>query len=329
MYICKECFKDEELRSEVQNAAQEEGVCEVTENSGRLLILDELYDFFMSVIQLYEKSGTGITLAEAIQMDWNLFRDLDVAKIILSDVINNSPDALIQVNDKVKYNSYITNQLNGWEDLKKEVRENSRFFTDPGFLEDIEFNTVSLKKNTRLYRARITPASKTILNKREMGCPEMGLATSGRANPLGIPYLYLCEDKDTTYYEVRSVFLDKLSVGYFRVESDLTIVDFHYDFHIFSAFTDGDENLAVLAARKIVIDAISKDLSKPLRRFDTELEYVPTQYICEYCKQFLDADGICFESSLHKGHINYVLFNPKNAKCTYVSTHEISSVTLS
>jgi RES domain. len=57
---------------------------------------------------------------------------------------------------------------------------------------------------------------------------------------------------------------------------------------------------------------------KPLRRFDTEIEYVPTQLICEYCKQN-GADGIQFNSSLHQGGVNVVLFNPSDAQCVGVS----------
>ena len=62
-----------------------------------------------------------------------------------------------------------------------------------------------------------------------------------------------------------------------------------------------------------------------MRRYDTELEYIPTQLICEYCKRS-KADGIYFGSSLHSGGVNYVLFNPEDAKCIRVSSREIKSI---
>ena len=76
----------------------------------------------------------------------------------------------------------------------------------------------------------------------------------------------------------------------------------------------------------MIIDSISRDLSKPLRRYDSELEYVPTQLICEFCKKYVQADGICFDSSLYCGGLNYVLFDNKAAKCTDVECHEITKI---
>ena len=62
-----------------------------------------------------------------------------------------------------------------------------------------------------------------------------------------------------------------------------------------------------------------------MRRYDTELEYVPTQLICEYCK-LNGIDGIRFESSLHKGGINVVLFDAHSAECISVESKEIKNV---
>lgn len=76
----------------------------------------------------------------------------------------------------------------------------------------------------------------------------------------------------------------------------------------------------------MLTDSISKDLSKPLRRYDSEIEYVPTQLICEFCKEYVHADGICFKSSLYPGGVNYVLFDPKAADCVSVESHEIGTI---
>ena len=76
-----------------------------------------------------------------------------------------------------------------------------------------------------------------------------------------------------------------------------------------------------------LFSTFSDDLSKPLRRYDTEIEYVPTQYLCEYCKT-LGADAICFNSSLHTQGINYVLFNQEDAECVEVKKHTIKKVCL-
>ncbi|MFZ1236062.1 MAG: RES domain-containing protein [Prevotella sp.] len=77
--------------------------------------------------------------------------------------------------------------------------------------------------------------------------------------------------------------------------------------------------------KTLLLNAISKDMSKPLTRYDTELEYVPTQYICELCKLH-GADGICFESSLKNGGLNYVLFKENDAECIAVRAVQINEV---
>ncbi len=53
---------------------------------------------------------------------------------------------------------------------------------------------------------------------------------------------------------------------------------------------------------------ISIDLSKPMRRYDNEIEYIPTQFICEFIKVFTGASGIKFSSSLHPSGNNFVIF---------------------
>ena len=120
---------------------------------------------------------------------------------------------------------------------------------------------------------------------------------------------------------------DRVSIGEFEIIHDLNIVDFSSKINLFYTYTDSDtnENLSDTVKRKIILDKISHDLSKPLRRFDTEIEYVPTQLICEYCKQN-GADGIQFNSSLHQGGVNVVLFNPSDAQCVGVSSWEIKKV---
>lgn len=159
-----------------------------------------------------------------------------------------------------------------------------------------------------------------------MGCPPKELATAGRANPIGIPYLYLSDTAKTTYFEVRALYLDRLSVGTFKTMRELKLVDFIYDVNLFLAYNDGEVSLAETIIKKKIIDAISADLSKPLRRYDSELEYVPTQLICEYCRHIVNADGITFESSLHIGGRNYVLFDENSAQCMRVDLHEITTI---
>jgi hypothetical protein len=156
-----------------------------------------------------------------------------------------------------------------------------------------------------------------------MGCPKTA-DSEGRANPKGIPYLYLCKDIETTFYETRASYLDYISIGIFKASKSniLKIVDFTKHLSPFNNATD----IISFSKGKILRDIISKDLSKPLHRFDSELEYIPTQFICEFIRYFYDVDGIQFFSSLRKGGVNVVLFNEDKVVCSTVELHQISDV---
>lgn len=326
MWICKDCFADEEICKEVENNSINVGKCDVCGNSGKRCDLSVFSDFFVSVIHLFEADvNSQDTIITILEKDWNIFTDTQAAITILNEVIRiNSLN--VNLDDKVSYTDDIIARASVWEQLKTDVKENYRFFVDHDKFDDYAdlLQSSTLKEGTVLYRARITPEGQDILKAKNMGCPEKGKATAGRANPLGIPYLYLCKDEETTYYEVRSVYLDRLSIGRFRIQRNLEIVDFNSKFSLFVSY-DGTNSLSDTVVKKKIIEAIRYDLSKPLRRYDTELEYIPTQLICEYCKRN-NADGICFNSSLHNGGVNYVLFNPDDAKCTKVVSREIKSI---
>lgn len=328
MKICKDCFLDEELRSEINANAVTDGVCDVCGEKSKVMDFSEFYDFFTTLLKLYSPTvNSNKTIVNIIQDEWHLFKDNDVARVLLADVIGVN-NLGYSVDDFVDYTDDISRRLAVWERLKTSVKEKSRFFTNIDEFTRYEYLTKgkSLHLGQKLYRSRITPVGQKKIKCNKMGCPPKELATAGRANPIGIPYLYLSDSIKTTYFEVRAVYLDKLSVGTFIIEHELELVDFIYDVNLFLAYNDGTKPLKEIVIKKKIINAIGEDLSKPLRRYDSELEYVPTQLICEYCKQTIGADGISFESSLHKGGRNYVLFDGSCAKCVRVDSHEITRI---
>ena len=328
MYICKDCFLDEELRSEINANAVIDGICDVCGKEGKVMDFSEFHGFFTDLLELCSPTvDSNKTIVDIIQDEWHLFKDKDIAKVLLIDVIaTNNPGYSIA--DFVNYTDEIRNRVAVWDRLKTSVKENSRFFTNMDEFAQYDYLTAgkSLHVGQKLYRSRITPIGQKKIKCDKMGCPPKELATAGRANPIGIPYLYLSDSAKTTYFEVRAVYLDQLSVGTFRIQRELELVDFIYDVNLFIAYNDGSASLKEIVIKKKIIDTISEDLSKPLRRYDSELEYVPTQLICEYCKRIVGADGISFESSLHKGGRNYVLFDDSAAKCIRVDSHEITKI---
>lgn len=326
MWVRKECFADEEICQCLSSDEGKEGRCEASELEGEIYDISKLTDFFSSVIKLFIKdSNSSNTIVSLLIKDSNIFSDNSVGDKIIKYFLDEIGSDL-DVKDKVSYNKEILERMSAWDKLKVDVKEKYRYFVDhEQFDECADLSPeCTLKAGEELYRSRIIPYGESKLTPDNMGCPPKEKAIAGRANPLGIPYLYLCKEEKTTYFEIRAGFMDRISVGKFKIERDLSIVDFNSQISLFVS-SDGIEDLSDTIVKKKILDSISYDLSKPMRRYDTEIEYVPTQLICEYCKRN-GADGICYSSSLHKGGVNYVLFNPNDAKCIEVVEREIKKI---
>lgn len=330
MKICDYCFNDEEMQTTVRNESSEEGVCEASGIMSKLVdVTDSFSDFFGGVLNKFERCDNGIDIASILQDDWNLFRNADVARTILNYFLTQDNYGY-GIDDKVYYTASIRSTISIWDDLKDKVKNNSRFFTSLESFDELGLmsrHNLELQQYSEFYRARVIPYDKEYLSTEEMGCPTPGSATPGRANPLGIPYLYLCQSEETTYYEVRALYLDRLSIGTFKTVKLLKLMDFTASMSLYLANAQ-DSDLALEMSKHLLLRRISRDLSRPLRRFDSELEYVPTQLICEYCK-LNGIDGIKFNSSLHKGGTNVVLFDSSSAECVAVKTVEIKNVKIS
>ncbi len=288
-------------------------------------------DFLHSLFSLYEATPDGQPLYSAVIDDWQIFADQESLNIVLNQLGNP-----FRSSDKVRYVAEYQNYLQAWEDVKEEVKTNTRFFCHLGSISDvlndydISDDSLSLFKNDKFFRARVHHREEPEFQIAEMGCPnEPSMATPGRANPRGISYLYLCGDDQTPFYEVRPYFLDRVDIGEFIIiEDNLKIVDFTEKASLFRVFYDDDGDVfKQMVKRRVLFDAFSIDLSKPLRSFDSELEYIPTQYICEYFKDS-GADGIMFKSSVRKGGKNLVLFHPEKAECVAVHPYEVNQITI-
>lgn len=325
MFVCAKCFANDEIQADISNSTTT-NTCDVCHERTKVKDLCEYEDFFSELLDLFVKSDDGKNIVDLIQNEWNIFTNNHIAATILAEVLKVHK-VNYNLNDAVDYANEIFDRVSVWKRLKDSVKHQSRFFTNIDEFDHYHYLVAGdgLNKDDVLYRSRIMSDGEPF-DCKEMGCPPKEQAKSGRANPIGIPYLYLSDSAKTTYYEVRSLYLDRLSVGKFRILRDLKLVDFTYKIDIYAKYTDSYMSLKEIVIQKKIIEAISKDLSKPLRRFDSELEYVPTQMICEYCKNIVHADGISFESSLYKNGKNYVLFDESTAKCEEVETHIINKI---
>ena len=141
------------------------------------------------------------------------------------------------------------------------------------------------------------------------------LATEGRANPKGIPYLYLATSKETAMSEVRPWIGSEISVAQFKIKNELKIVDlsknhltnpFYFDSSC-GIYEPSDED-----KEKSVWTHIDKAFSEPVVKNDNRADYAPTQIISELFKND-GVDGVAYKSMLSDGY-NVVLFNPEVAE---------------
>lgn len=139
--------------------------------------------------------------------------------------------------------------------------------------------------------------------------PPFNHATEGRANPKGIPVLYLSDDKDTAMSEVRPWMGAIITVSRFRTKNKLSVIDcstgtYKRKLHF--------ENPSPEIREKEVWASINAAFSKPVDKSDNIAEYAPTQILAELFREN-GFDGIAYKSSLNKS-LNIVLFDLENAK---------------
>lgn len=327
MKICANCFRDEEIKSFINSESKEKGKCDYCLEESSLLDIKELLDFFSGYMRIFNEDPSGVRLMELIQSDWSLFVNDATGTLVLRDILSflSSP---LSPETIVSYLPEIKECVSYWETLKKELKGKTRFLTSIEQLQEYQWDSLlcvfsEIDKSFIFYRARINSNGENRpISIGEMGCPPQHLATEGRANPYGIPYLYLCKHLETTLYETRSLYLDILSIATFKVKDGvLKLVDFTNN----QSPLNYDDMIQQTKGR-LLRKAISNDLSKPMRRFDSILEYIPTQFICEYIRYNTGADGIQFNSSLHKEGVNVVIFDGAKMECLTVDAFQIESV---
>lgn len=143
----------------------------------------------------------------------------------------------------------------------------------------------------------------------EAGPPPHTKATGGRMNPAGIPYLYLAFDQPTALAEARSMVGEEVTRSQWQPSRELRVLDLTHQPQCMSIFEGRDPT----QDHVIFLSHFLEEISKPLGKDDLpEIEYAPTQLVCEYLAQvFLPdgqpLDGLIYPSALTAGK-NLVLF---------------------
>ncbi len=328
MKFCINCFR-EEHRVSVNSTAGDStsrGVCDFcASRNAHLWEADLLAESFTPLVESYERvdGDDGLTLAEQFQLDWQIFSFDDPGKVhaFLNAVydgeyefVAEDPNARLRREDGEAAIDHVAT----WESLRGELIEINRYFPTaltPGsenwkfFAEMIESRKTEHGPGFEFFRARVCDSADGFAAD-EMLMPEPKHARAGRANPLGIPHLYLAEDHMTCLYECRAVLHNFVTVAKFVTKEPVVLLDLKSRKPL-NPFRGMEGIAAAMLDLHRTIERLGRELQEPVRSTDSEVEYVPTQYLSALVKS-LGMDGILYASSLNDGGTNAVLFD--NAK---------------
>lgn len=157
-----------------------------------------------------------------------------------------------------------------------------------------------------------------------MGAPPDDLASAGRANPLGIPFLYLAKDPETAIAEIRPWKGQLISIAEFELVEDVKIIDLFEAPKLESPF-GLSENLYELKDGYRILEQLSRQLSQPIDPKTVEIKYLPTQYLTELIRD-KGYDGMIYKSAMQQGGHNLVLFSPDKAKAMNVEYMVVTNI---
>lgn len=320
---CPECFGDRALREDIFPSLNPSrgtcGFCGSTDVS--LVDPSELNAYFGMLVAVYEPNADGKSLVEWMKEDWALFPDdkMDIAhaKELLGEILDDGEAVRRRC---LPSEVYVSEGLARWETLRDEVMFRNRWFLDGTIDTDRLRELLDLLISPGLprvwYRARIRPADRG-LSIGDMGAPPRHLAGHGRANPAGIPYLYLASSPQTAVAEIRPHTGEHVCVARFSVR-ELQTVDLRNPRSLVSPFILGDpREIGQLRADLPLLERLGQELTRPVVPGGAAIDYIPSQYLCEFIKK-CGFDGVVYRSSVSDG-INLALFEPGRA-----TGHEVS-----
>lgn len=329
-YCCPECFDDRGLRDRLFPTLDPgQGTCDFCGTADTPLVEpSKLATYFELLANVYEPSDAGKSLVEWMKDDWQLFShprmDVAHAKELLGEILD---DGEIVRRSFAPSPSYISEGLAQWDKLRDEMMYTNRWFLDV----EIDFERLYELLGMLLapplphlwYRARIRTDDE-VFPIDKMGAPPKRRSSHGRANPAGIPYLYLGSLPDTAAAEIRPHTGEVACVADFTIP-EIKAVDLRNPRKLVSPFilTDASE-IGQLRADLPFLERLGEELTRPVQPAGAAIDYIPSQYLCEFIKKS-GFDGVVYRSSVSDG-INLALFDPDKAKGGAVSLFNVTKV---
>jgi hypothetical protein len=335
MNCCAECFGDRGLRrSIIPLHSTAAGRCSYCRTEDVAVVSPRaLAEYFELLVSAYRRDPTGKFLVQWFREDWAMFQHPRMndsrANRLLTEILNNREVARHQF---VPASSPTIDRLGEWEKLRDELMYHNRYFPEATIdLDRLEALLSPLTPDadevpTQWFRARIQ-TSDTPFRAREMGAPPKRIASHGRANPAGIPYLYLGSSPKAAIAEIRPHTGERACVGDFTTRPKLKLIDLRNPRQMVSPFLLVDAiDIGKMRSDLLFLERLGDELTRPVIPQSAAIDYTPSQYLCEFIKK-CGYQGVIYRSSVSDG-INLALFDPTRARCGNVVQHRVTRVSV-
>ena len=293
----------------------------------------ELSEYFELFVSAYRQDDAGRILVQWFREDWAMFQhprmDDSRAKDLLGEILD---DGEIARQTFVPANDPTTDRLSEWEKLRDELMYHNRYFPEATIdLDRLEalLSPLTLDPDeipTVWYRARIQTAD-AAFTVDQMGAPPNRIASHGRANPAGIPYLYLGSTQRTAISEIRPHTGEIACVADFTTPADLKLVDLRSPRKMVSPFLLEDAaDIGRMRNDLPFLERLGDELTRPVVPQSAAIDYTPSQYLCEFIKK-CGYQGVIYRSSVSDG-MNLALFDPALARCGTVAQYRVTRVSV-
>lgn len=350
MNCCIHCFADQGLQNRIKAIAVAVGLCDFcSSDQVEIVSCDQLAETFSPIFELYQNHPTAILSLKEDQPSlmhqhltayWpKLFSKdhlgaRDVKQLLnqigrgwdgfQEELFEQAVELTIYLEDET-----IDESLNNqWEKFAKEIKERNRFFIEDSLdMEILESNLARFSKTyqvgTTFYRARISDLA---LAADQLGKPPATITSPGRANPVGIPYLYVSDTEETTLYETRVSLHESISIGEFILHAPLQVISLK-DIAYYGPFEIQDRGFDLEEFMRIrpYFLKLEQELSKPVRKQDVNINYLPTQYLCEFIK-FSGFHAVEYRSAMKEAGYNLAVFNEDKLICQSTKHYQVKSL---
>ena len=355
-YCCENCFNSPHLIKIIRDSG-ETGECNFCGASGvKCVTPSYLSESFRPLVELYTEiyylggpPNDGKFLWDRVNCDWNVFTFTDQFKQqqLLSEIFVERPHQIpfdkyvVLADDDILdstscpeimgwYDSPSATAMKRWEDFTNEIRTRNRYFPS----KKIPLKTIAqllpsqeyrLAEGTALFRARICENRTKAYPRKDMGKPPVHISAtqSGRANPIGIPYLYVASDAPTAIAEVRPNVGDLVTVGTFITNDELLVLDLRSP-RITDPFGWGN-NLRFITQYIVFLRRLGAELSKTVSRTQAEVDYIPLQYLCEFIRK-IKYQGVMYGSSVARTGYNIAVFDDSKLACSRTKLSVVSDL---